>query len=69
MNGEKTILDHLDKGLLLNGGIQCDIMRYNLNVHIAGLVVNYSISNTIVLEIPQFTTKTTTYALDYICHK
>ena len=26
--------------------------------HIYGLVVNYSISNTIVLEIPQFTTKT-----------
>ena len=25
---------------------------YNLNIHIAGLVVNYGISNTIVLEIP-----------------
>ena len=31
-------------------------------LHIAGLVVDYGISNTILLEIPQFTTKQAIYA-------
>ena len=32
--------------------------KFRRGDHIAGLVVNYGISNTIVLDIPQFTTKT-----------